>query len=533
MRGGGLTSIRGQLVVWYLGVLAILLLGLGVFQWVTISSYLRSSAAADLRHVAYEELSILGPCFLKSNGDLHHNAPLLARVLGSPSTSSAVVTPSGTVLASRALGFSPKPHAWHLSGGTIHGLVAQARSLDAPSSVRLSSCPRPFPAGGRVHHVGRLGHHDANGLPFFTASFDSAGPLLLVIVPLGTPGHVVGYAILGRSTAPGNATVARLLLVFAIGALLALLFAALVALPIINRALKPLRRVSHTAQAIAAGELTERANLGHSRDEIGQLGEAFDTMVDRLQQALSSARASEERMRRFLADASHELRTPVTVLRGTSQVLLRRGAPRDAELESALSDMHEEAVRLSRLVDDLLTLSRLDAGQALVPQSLDVPAFLREFVDHYAAVWPQRRIRLDSSGLRGADAAVDPEALRRVLTNLIDNASRYSRASGEIEVTGAATGTGITISVADEGPGLTAEDARRVFDRFYRANQSRSRHSGGTGLGLSIVKGLVQQSGGSIELDTGPDRGTTVSITLPRARRPSLRASPSGEPVPA
>jgi two-component system, OmpR family, sensor kinase len=241
-------------------------------------------------------------------------------------------------------------------------------------------------------------------------------------------------------------------------------------------------------------------------------------MVDRLQHALSATAASEERMRRFLADASHELRTPVTVLRGSSQVLLRHADVHDPELIDALRDMNEEAVRLARLIDDLLTLTRLDANSELVPQRIPVREFVREFVDRYAQVWEGREIETGVGSLDGAAAFADPEALRRILTNLVENAARYSRPGGRIWIDGDVHGDTVQIAVRDEGPGLAPEDAEHVFERFYTANKSRSRSSGGTGLGLSIVRGLVEGSGGTISIDTALDRGTTVTFTLPSAR---------------
>jgi two-component system OmpR family sensor kinase len=299
------------------------------------------------------------------------------------------------------------------------------------------------------------------------------------------------------------------------------LLAALAALPLINRALRPLRRVADTAASIAAGDFSQRANLTRSRDEIGRLGMAFDAMVDRLQSAIAAASASEERMRRFLADASHELRTPVTVLRGTSQVLLNQAGDDSLEYRAALKDMHEEAVRLSKLVDDLLTLSRIDEGQQLAPERVEVRPYLEEFIDHYGRLWEKRPIVAEVEHLNGAAAWVDREALRRILTNLIDNAARYSRPGAPITVGGIAGTETVSLTVADAGPGLTPAQAEHVFERFYRANQARSRNSGGSGLGLAIVQGLAQESGGTIELDTAPDRGTKVTVVLKRSPSPS------------
>jgi two-component system OmpR family sensor kinase len=275
--------------------------------------------------------------------------------------------------------------------------------------------------------------------------------------------------------------------------------------------------VADTAGSIAAGDFSQRANLARSHDEIGRLGMAFDAMVDRLQSAIAAASASEEHMRRFLADASHELRTPVTVLRGTSQVLLNQADDRNPDFRVALEGMHEESVRLAKLVDDLLTLSRLDEGQRLAPERVVVRSYLEEFLDRYARLWVERPILVDVEELDGATAWVDREALRRILTNLIDNAARYSRPDTPITVGGEAGNETVTLTVRDAGPGLTPEQVEHVFERFYRANQARSRNSGGSGLGLAIVQGLTQESGGSINFDSAPDRGTTVNVVLQRA----------------
>ena len=505
-------SIRGKLVLWYLGVLAALLLALGVFQFVTLSSYLRSSTEDTLRHAAYQELAVLAPCYLGSSTELRRNAAKVAQLLGGHDTAVTIVTPAGQTLATHGLGPPGDTKPLQLSRSTVRRLVGSsgaARSTP-PAGISVSTCPQPF-AFLRLRR-----HRAGNQVAEWANSLVSPGGLLLVAVPLGPPGTIVGYAIVGRSLAPANATLVRVLLVFVLGAAAVLLLAALVALPIINRALQPLRRVTETAEAIAGGDLEQRAHLAHSHDEVGRLGEAFDAMVDRMQAAMAETAASEERMRRFLADASHELRTPATVLRGASQVLVRQGAYGQPELLAPLRDMHEEAIRLSRLVDDLLTLSRLDAGQQMAPQPVAVRRFLNEFVERYGSVWPNRTIHLDVGGLDGTRAHVDPEALRRMLTNLVDNAARYSRAGGAITIAGKPAASTIAIDVSDEGPGLRPEDARRVFDRFYRANKSRSRDSGGTGLGLAIVHGLVEQSGGKIDMETGPDRGTTVTVILPR-----------------
>jgi two-component system OmpR family sensor kinase len=506
------TSIRGQLVLLYLGILALLLLGLGVFQSLTLRSYLRSSAAASVRRSAYSELNVLGPCYIKSPADLAGSAQSLANLLGTPNTAVTIVTPSGAALASHGMGPPGASHPLRLTATTIRRLIATATPDSSDVIAPVTKCPTSRTVTVRV---GR-GH---NPPPDWGGSLVTGGKTLLIAVPLGPAPIPFGYAILGRSLAQENGTASRVLIVFVLGALSVLLLAALLALPLINRALRPLRRVADTASAIAAGDFSHRANLARSGDEIGRLGMAFDAMVDRLQSAIAAASASEERMRRFLADASHELRTPVTVLRGTSQVLLHQTGDERPDFRAALEDMHEEAVRLARLVDDLLTLSRIDEGQHLAPERVEVRLYLEEFLDRYARLWEGRPILSDVEHLDGAAAWIDREALRRILTNLIDNAARYSRPGMPITVGGSAEPTTVSLTVTDTGPGLTPEQAAHVFERFYRANEARSRHNGGSGLGLAIVQGLTRDSGGTIELDTAPDRGTTVTVKLIRPER--------------
>jgi two-component system OmpR family sensor kinase len=220
-------------------------------------------------------------------------------------------------------------------------------------------------------------------------------------------------------------------------------------------------------------------------------------------------------MRRFLADASHELRTPLTALRGTSQVLLRAPDLDAPEVAAAVEGIHQEAVRLSNLVNDLLTLTRLDAKESLHPEEIPLGTFMDDFRDRYAGAWPTREIEFDRSAFDGAHIWADPDAVRRMLLNVVDNAAKYSEAPSPILVTGDAGPDEVTIRIEDRGPGLSAEEREHVFDRFYRGGRDRSRRPGGSGLGLSIVQALAQRSAGSVSFETEPGRGTTVAITLP------------------
>ncbi|GAC1468870.1 MAG: hypothetical protein PVSMB7_17390 [Chloroflexota bacterium] len=505
-----LSTVRGQLVLWYLSVLAVLLVVLGIIQSLTLSDYLRTTTATSLRQAAFSEVRVLGPCFIQSRADLNRHAQELSQFLGSIEVAVKIVTPTGETLADHGFGVPGRSRSLQLPAATIRRLIATARPAGSALTGKVSSRLCKHVTAADIDLFRRLVR------PLNRVVVDQ-GDLILLAVPLGPLGHALGYALIGRSMAAADATIRRTELVFALGAAVALLLAGIVALPLINRALRPLRRIAGTAGAIASGDLQQRANLAHSPDEIGRLGNAFDTMVDRLQEALTAAHESEERMRRFLADASHELRTPLTVVRGTSEVLLRQSVGERPEIVSALQGMNEEAVRLSRLVDNLLVLTRLDAGQLLDPREVEVRSFLEDFRGRYGGVWPGRQIALEDEALDGATAFVDEEALRRIITNLVDNAARYSAPGKSIVLSGSTAPGWVSVTVRDHGPGLTPQDAERAFERFYRGERSRSSAGGGSGLGLAIVQALALQSGGDVRVTTSPNSGTTVTVSLPRS----------------
>jgi signal transduction histidine kinase len=497
-----LSSLRGRILLAQLVLFAVLLIGLGVFQSSVLSDYLHDNAVDSITQPARAELEVLGPCFVRSGADLHRNAQALAQLLGSGNTGVKIVDRRGAVLADHAVGVPGKARPLELSAATLEKLIASVPPplRRADSGAGQAGCT---PGAARTTRLQRP-----------VTATTTADDFVLVAVALGSPGKRVGYAILGRPLSGVDATLDRVQRIFAVGALAALILSGLASLVLTGLALRPLRRVTKTAEEIAAGGLHRRTHV-RSRDEVGRLGSAFDQMIGRLEEAFARVTESEQRMRRFLADASHELRTPLTALRGTSQVLLRRSDHGRPEVAAAARDIHQETIRLSQLVDDLLTLNRLDADEALQSEEISLPAFMDDFVDRYAGAWPTRRVDFDRAAFDGARVWADPEALRRMLLNVVDNAAKYSSAPSPIVVTAEAGPESVVIRVTDEGPGLSAADRERVFDRFYRGSESRSRRTGGSGLGLSIVQALAERSAGSVSLETEPGSGTTVTITLP------------------
>ncbi|HET7420665.1 MAG TPA: HAMP domain-containing sensor histidine kinase [Candidatus Dormibacteraeota bacterium] len=294
---------------------------------------------------------------------------------------------------------------------------------------------------------------------------------------------------------------------------------ALLAWLIIAIGLRPLRRMGAAAGEIAAGDLSRRVEPATSKTEIGRLGLALNSMLSQIEAAFDQSRASEQRLRRFIADASHELRTPLTSIRGYSE-MLRRGAnesPTDSEL--ARRRIEEESVRMSTLVDDMLLIARLDQGRPLDMKPVNLQLIARDAVDDARAVAPQRDItlRADSPAVINGDDT----RLRQVLGNLVRNALVHTPSKSPIEVAVTTDNGTARLSVADHGPGLGAADRERIFEPFYRADPSRSRDSGGAGLGLSIVTAVVAAHGGKVDVKETSGGGATFEVELPLASRPT------------
>ena len=281
----------------------------------------------------------------------------------------------------------------------------------------------------------------------------------------------------------------------------------------VRRGLRPIDQMIGTAERIAEGELSERAPVPQPRSEVGHLARALNVMLDRIEEALAARTASEARTRRFAADASHELRTPLTSIRGYAE-LYRQGARSAEEVDRSMARIEHEAVRMGQLVEDLLLLARLDQGRPLEREPVDLIGVALEAVAAAGAVEPDRPIRVDV-GDGPVEVVGDAHRLRQVVDNLLANIREHTPAGTPASVRVAGTGAGVSLVVADEGPGMTAEEAARAFDRFWQAGADASTSGRGTGLGLSIVADIVAAHDGEIRLDTEPGRGATFTISLP------------------
>jgi signal transduction histidine kinase len=310
---------------------------------------------------------------------------------------------------------------------------------------------------------------------------------------------------------------------------------------LVRNSLRPLTEVEGTARAIAAGDLSRRVPEGNERTEVGRLATSLNGMLSRIEESFRAQQASEEqargsenRMRRFVADASHELRTPLTSIRGFAE-LYRQGAVRtDEDVARLMQRIEAEGTHMGLLVEDLLLLARLDQQRPLTFAPVDLAGIAGDAVHDAKAVQPDRPIvlHLDESLTDVPVVRGDDGRLRQVVGNLVTNALTHTPAGTRVTVTvGEAPDDPavLVLRVADEGQGMDPADAERAFERFYRADASRNRSAGGTGLGLAIVSSLVAAHGGSVDLDTAPGKGTVVTVRLPRSGPVDVPPTPTAD----
>ncbi|GAA4940299.1 hypothetical protein GCM10023224_22510 [Streptomonospora halophila] len=279
---------------------------------------------------------------------------------------------------------------------------------------------------------------------------------------------------------------------------------------LIGRGLQPLDDMATTANRISVGsDMSVRMPGSGTHSEAGRLSLAINTMLQRIEDAFAAQRASEERVRSFAADASHELRTPLTTIRGYAE-LYRQGAIPDAELPGAMERIENESQRMSRLVAELLELARLDRTGSLQHGEADLAVLSEEVVRDARALEPQREFVLEAPSELWCVA--DEARLRQILANLLANVREHTPGKTPVEVRLRAEGEYAVLEVADQGPGMAADDLRRAFDRFYRGNRTPG---SGSGLGLSIVQAIADAHGGDVDLDSAPGRGTTVRVRIP------------------
>lgn len=336
----------------------------------------------------------------------------------------------------------------------------------------------------------------------------------MVTFPLLRGEELVGILLVGQRWQDSQATLKALRQDLALVSLLVLALAGALSIALGSLLSRPLEHLARVTVRVREGDLTARTGGGPGRNEVYQVSRDFDAMVERLQQAF-------EAQRRFVADASHELKTPLTAISGMVEVLQMGADGGDPQQRArALAAMGRECDRMTRLVADLLTLSRSQQAPPLELKPLEMADVVAEVVTQLHPLFPQHRLQVEG---RGAVMA-EPDALLRVVRNLVENALKYSPSTSQVEIAILEDSTSSTwLEVRDEGPGIAPEDLAHVFDRFYRADPSRSRATGGSGLGLPIARALLEQMGGDLKLHSELGRGTLARVCLPRPASGNLQ----------
>jgi two-component system OmpR family sensor kinase len=461
-----IVSLRGRLVA---GVLALAAVGLLVLAGVTYAeqrSFLMQGVDRQARS-AQSAVDVL----LEGRGFTYPDGPRPGGPQGH-GRPPGELPPLGTYVERRP----PEGN----SSGRFVGYDAGAK-LRLPASLPLNRV-MTIDAGGAAYRV--------------LAQRDPRGDINVVAVPLRA----------------ADQTLRRLLIVegLVIAGVLALL--GLFAWIIVRVGLLPLDRMGHTAAAIAGGDLSHRVETTDARTEVGRLGGSLNSMLDRLEDAFAEREASQERLRAFIADASHELRTPLASIRGYAE-LYRMGAARsDEDVGKAMRRIEDEGARMGVLVEDLLTLARLDEIRETPHAPVDVAKLARDSVDDARATAPERDIALHVAG--PATALGDADQLRQVLANLLRNALVHTPAGAPIEVS---VDPGVRLEVRDHGPGLPTDDSDALFERFWRAEGGRERGKGGAGLGLAIVAAIVAAHSGSVKASNADGGGASFVVRLPAA----------------
>jgi two-component system OmpR family sensor kinase len=281
----------------------------------------------------------------------------------------------------------------------------------------------------------------------------------------------------------------------------------LLGLWIVRIGLRPLAAIGRTADAIADGDLSQRVERADTRTEVGRLGLTLNTMLARIEE-------SDSRLRSFIADASHELRTPLAAVRAYAELFQRGADRRPEDLARAMDGIRRESERMSALVEDLLLLARLDEGRSLAREPVRLDELAGEAVEISRTVDPSHPFALEATP---TTVLGDRTALRRLLDNLLGNVRSHTPPHTNATVRVHQLDGRAVLEIADEGPGMSEQQAERVFERFYRADPSRSRDSGGAGLGLAIVSAVTEEHGGALSLATGEGKGATFRVTLPLA----------------
>ena len=349
------------------------------------------------------------------------------------------------------------------------------------------------------------------GKPFTIRGIDDQADIRAIarLLPSG-----VGTVVISVALDSVEQTLHGLIGIFILISFMVLVAIGFVTRSLIKLSLKPLNRIEETAAAIAGGDLSARLPDVNPRTEVGRLTSSLNTMLSRIEDSFEARTESENKLRRFVADASHELRTPLTAIRGFAELHRQGAVVGEEKTRELVSRIEKESIRMSTLVEDLLLLARLDQSRELTLDPVDINYLVNEAIASARAAGPEHEITVTSNA-NEVFVLGDSMRIHQAIANLLANARTHTPAGSEIKVEIFQDESSTRISVSDNGPGLSLEDQSRIFERFFRADPARVRASGeGSGLGLAIVDAIMKAHGGSVTVDSTLGVGSTFKIVF-------------------
>lgn len=472
-------SLKFQLLARSLLVLSVLLLSVGIFQYIFMRHFLYKNTATSFKTQI--------PSIIKELFSPDNNRP-----------------------GSRNF----DPFRFSMQGTTVLLIDTDGNFYNPYQQDDAEHAPRlAFEVYEQA--LNRLDNHD---IYYRVAKDDRGVKQLVVLQAFRTPERTQGVIQISTGVKPLSDVLLRQLLIYLSLSLAALLVGILAFLPVLRRTLVPLSRIVDKVEVIDAGNLNDRLPTDQGQFEIDRLAASFNGMLERLETSFEVEKEAKEQMRRFAADASHELRTPLTSIHGFIEVLLRGAASRPEQLQRSLNSMYTESERMNKLVRDLLLLTRLDGAPALDMQPGQLADAVRDLEPHLYFIAGDREIRLSLQGTKRA--VFDQDKIKQVILNLFQNAVQHTDpVNGTVDLSIEDAPDGVILAVRDNGHGIEKEHLPHLFDRFYRVDTSRARKSGGSGLGLAITKSIVDFHGGSIYVESKPESGSVFKVWLPEASR--------------
>ncbi|MFE1561291.1 sensor histidine kinase [Bacillus velezensis] len=377
----------------------------------------------------------------------------------------------------------------------------------------LSEDPNAGAAPSFPKKVYRDALTDTMALHYQVAHNKAGEEIIVVFQAISVDGRQAGVVQMSTLTQPLNDSLFRQISIFAVLSFAALVIGLFVFLPVIRLTLKPLSRIVRLMGDIHAGSLDKRLPIDKRQAEIESLGISINQMLERIETAFQAEKEAKERIRRFVSDASHELRTPLTSIHGCIEMLMRGAAEKPEQKEKALQSMYAESVRANKLIEDLLFLAKIDREPSFEMKKGALGDVILEMEAELKLLARNRKLEFFVD--QKIDAVFDKDKMKQAILNLFYNAVQHTDEDTGVITVSLQKDGGIMLMIADNGTGIAPEHVPHVFDRFYRAETSRSRQSGGTGLGLAITKTIIDSHNGTIEVKSEQGKGSVFIIRLP------------------